>query len=135
MINAKADGEPYRTWFSNGQCNGFADTTLDKGGQNAGFRPHDLLEAALACCANMTAQMYAEKNRINLRAVHTRVRLNRDSTDETVFEIQADFDGDLTSNELQQLQSAVQNCPVRRTLSRSIRFEEADLNVDQRRRD
>jgi len=126
MIHAKTNGEPYRIWFSNGQHEGLADATRDKGGQNAGFRPHDLLEAALACCVTMTAQMFAEKSGIPLRAVHTTVRLNRELANETVFEVQAEFDGDLTSGQIQQLQTAIQNCPVRKTLSRSIRFDEPD---------
>lgn len=126
MIHAKTDGESYRTRFGNGQHECFADTTPDKGGQNAGFRPHDLLEAALACCVTMTAQMFAKKNKIPLRAVHTTVRLNRESANETMFEVQAEFDGDLTSEQIQRLRTAIQNCPVRKTLSRPIRFDEAD---------
>jgi putative redox protein len=85
----------------------------------------DLLEAALACCVTMTAQMFAEKRRIHLRAVRTTVRLNREQANETVFEVKAEFDGELTAEQIEQLQTAIQNCSVRRTLSKSIRFDEA----------
>ena len=39
-----------------------SDNTPDKGGKGAGFRPHELLEAALACCMNMSVRMYAESH-------------------------------------------------------------------------
>jgi putative redox protein len=124
MIKTRSDGAPYRTWFSNGEQEAFADTTADKGGQNAGFRPHDLLEAALACCVTITAQMFAERHGIPLRQVRAVVRLNREQANEPIFEVKMDFDGDLTSKQIEQLQAAVQSCPVRKTLSNSIRFAE-----------
>jgi putative redox protein len=124
MIKTRSDGAAYRTWFSNGEHEAFADTTPDKGGQNAGFRPHDLLEAALACCVTITAQMFAEKHGIPVRQVRAIVRLNREQAIEPTFEVKMDFDGELTSKQIEQLQVVVQSCPVRKTLSNSIRFAE-----------
>ena len=125
MIHTKSTGVPYRIWFSNGYHEGFADTTSDKGGRNAGFRPHDLLEAALASCITMTAQMFAERNGMALREVRATVRLNRELPDNTVFEVETDFVGDLSSEEIERLRSAVQACPVRKTLSKAIAFSES----------
>jgi len=50
MIQASSQPERYRTAFTNGGQTALADTTADKGGGGAGFRPHELLEAALASC-------------------------------------------------------------------------------------
>lgn len=50
MIETESRSEPYATRFSDGVQEALADTTADKGGGGAGFRPHDLLEAALATC-------------------------------------------------------------------------------------
>lgn len=124
MIQTKSNGAPYRTWFSNGEHGAFADTTPDNGGQNAGFRPHDLLEAALACCVTITAQMFAQRHGIPLRQVRAVVRLNREQASEPTFEVKMDFDGELTEKQIEQLQVAVQSCPVRKTLSNGIRFAE-----------
>jgi putative redox protein len=128
MIEAKSQYEPYRIWFTNGQHEAFADATTEKGGQNAGFRPHDLLQAALACCITMTARMFAEEHAIPLRQARAIVHLTREQ-DETIFEVKTEFDGDLTVEQLERLQAAIRACPVRKTLSRSIRFVEPSVRL------
>ncbi|MDD4896469.1 MAG: OsmC family protein, partial [Atribacterota bacterium] len=42
----------------------FSDTTRDKGGSEEGIRPHELLEAALASCLNITIRMTLDNLRI-----------------------------------------------------------------------
>jgi len=64
MICATSESIPFQTRFSDGEHEGLADTTADKGGGNSGFRPHDLLAAAVASCINMTVRMYAERHAI-----------------------------------------------------------------------
>jgi hypothetical protein len=58
MVRAESAGPPYLTSFTNGVHRGSADNAADKGGQGNGFRPHELLEAALASCMNMWLRMY-----------------------------------------------------------------------------
>jgi putative redox protein len=125
MIETKSEGLRYRVQFTDGQHVGFADTTADKGGQNTGFRPHDLLEAALACCITMSLEMFAERHAIPMQHVRTIVQLNRGSADQTIFEIRTEFDGNLTEEQTSQLRAAAQSCPVRKTLAKAIRFQEA----------
>ena len=122
MINSQSEGAPYRIRFSDGQHEGFADTDATKGGKNKGFRPHELLEAALACCITMTAEMFAEQHGIPLCQAKTMVRLNRLSAHETIFEIKYEFDGDLTTEQTERLRTAARACPVSKTLSKAIRF-------------
>jgi len=122
MIKSKSEHEPYLTWFTDGQHECLSDTTADKGGKNAGFRPHDLLEAALACCITMTARMFAERRGIPLRQVRTTVQLNRENANETILEVETEFDGELSAEQLEQLKAATRACPVRKTLSKPIRF-------------
>ena len=50
MITAQPRDTRYQPWISNGEHQTLADTPADKGGSNSGFRPHDLLEAALESC-------------------------------------------------------------------------------------
>jgi putative redox protein len=73
MISSTSDSPRYRTRFSDGTHEGIADTTADKGGNNGAFRPHGLLEAALATCVNMAVQMYADAHAIPLAGVTTMV--------------------------------------------------------------
>lgn len=123
MIRATGESTRYHTRFSDGEHEGIADTTADKGGQHAGFRPHDLLEAALAACVSMTVRMYADHHAIPLRGVTTKVNLDRSHPDEAVFCYDVDLDGELTPEQQDKLLHAAKACPVRRTLSKRIRFE------------
>lgn len=115
--------EPYATRFSNGTWEAVADTTADKGGRGAGFRPHDLLEAALATCVNMTVRMYAAHHGIPVERVTTRVELDRSQPDTARFRYSFAAAGALTDAQREQLQRAAAACPVRRTLSRRIVFD------------
>jgi len=125
MISATSEQPSYCTSFSNGTHQAFSDTTPDKGGRASGFRPHELLEAALACCVNMTVRMYAENHAVPLDSVTTRVTLER-GPDHSVFRYEAEFHGDrLTPDQRSKLLEIAAACPVRRTLSKAIRFEAA----------
>lgn len=123
MIVSKSEMPRYLTGFSDGFHEAASDTTADKGRGNAGFRPHDLLEAALATCVNMSVRMFAEKRAMPLRAVKTKVRLDRSMPDEVVFQYHVDLEGELSITQKEELLRAAAACPVRRTLSKQIRFE------------
>jgi len=85
MISTINEAPPYRVRFTDGRHSASADTTPDKGGGESGFRPHDLLEAALATCMSMTATMYAVKHAIPLTWVLTKVTLDRSGSEPVVF--------------------------------------------------
>lgn len=125
MVVSKGEEPRYRTSFSNGSHAAFSDTTEEKGGQSSGFRPHELLEAALACCMNTSLRMYADRHGISLQGASTQVRLNRDRPDETVFEYEIELAGPLTGDERNRLMQVAETCPVRRTLSRKLSFRVA----------
>jgi putative redox protein len=122
MIEASSEQTRYRTRFSNGTASADSDTTPDKGGSGSGFRPHDLLEAALATCVTMMVRMYADNHGIPLDQVTTSVHLDRDNPDETVFRYDIHLDGALSQEQRERLLRAATTCPVRRTLSKRIRF-------------
>jgi putative redox protein len=122
MICATSESRRYRTRFSDGRHEAFSDATADKGGEHSGFRPHDLLEAALASCVNMAVRMYADNHGIPLRGVTTNVSLDRTRPDEVVFQYEVGLDGELTPEQQDRLLHAASACPVRRTLSKRIAF-------------
>lgn len=126
MISAQSELTRYRTTFSNGEHEGLADVGVDDGGGNCGFQPHDLLEAALATCVNMTVRMYAERHAIPLQGVTTKVSLDRTLPDETIFRYEVELDGDLTAEQREKLAYAARACPVRKTLSKKIGFESVE---------
>ena len=123
MITAKSQDQNYRVEFTDGLHTGVADVKEDKGGGNSGFRPHDLLEAALATCLNMWLRMYADEHGLSVARIETTVSLDRSLTDQVVFNYSVDISGSLSSAERQLLVSAAQSCPVRTTLSKKLTIQ------------
>jgi putative redox protein len=102
------------------------DTTKDKGGTGAYIRPHELLEAALAACMNISIRMEALKNNIKLDDVETKVELNRTDPAKSIFEYSFKLNSDPKNDGevLGNFKNALQHCAVRKTLSKEIVFVE-----------
>ena len=123
MIKTTSETMQYQTRFTNGQAVSFSDTTMDKGGSETGFRPHELLEAALATCMNMSLRMHAKKWSIPLTEVSTTVKLDRSNPDEVVFDYTVEFEGPISEADRRRLSEALRSCPVRQTLSKRLTFK------------
>jgi putative redox protein len=121
MIRADSQSANYHTAFTNGTHRSTSDTTPHTGGGNLGFRPHELLEAALATCMNMTLRMAADKQGIPLSSVSVTVSLNREEPGKPVFEYSVELGGALSEAQRSRLLLAVDTCPVRNTLSHPLR--------------
>ncbi|HVP18542.1 MAG TPA: OsmC family protein [Spirochaetia bacterium] len=122
MVIASSEANPYLTRFSNGKQTTYADTTPDKGGGDLGFRPHELLEAALATCMNMHIRMYAASKGIEPGEVCTTVTLDRNSPSEAVFNYSIELSGQLDDEQRNKLLEIAESCPVHRTLSKRFSF-------------
>jgi len=123
MIHADSQPDPFLTRFTNGDQIASSDTTVDKGGGSRGFRPHELLEAALATCMNMTLRMSAQKLDLPLSGASVSVSLNREQPESPTFVYRIQLHGSLTDEQRRELLARVENCPVRTTLSKGLRFE------------
>src|SRR5580658_9505885 len=121
MIHADSQPDPFLTRFTNGEQIASSDTTPDKGGGSRGFRPHELLEAALATCMNMSIRMYAQKHEIPLAGASVIVSLNRSTPEGPTFVYRIELHGSLSDMQKGRLLSSVEHCPVRTTLSKSLR--------------
>jgi putative redox protein len=124
MIKSTSERASYQTSFTNGQDVSMADTASDKGGSGGGFRPDELLEAALAISMNITLRMFAEKHSIPLTSVSTTVKLDLTYPDEAIFNYSLDLTGSLSENDRQLLAEAARSCPVRQTLSKKLSFHD-----------
>jgi len=120
MIVASSEHAHYRTSFTNGAQVAYADTTVEKGGGEAGFRPHELLEASLACCVNIWLRMYADAHGVPLQNVVTRVALDRSAPGVAAFKCAVELDGPLTALQREKLLAVADSCPVSRTLGRNV---------------
>lgn len=128
MVRTQSADQDYQVLFTNGTHFGVADTTEDKGGNNSGLGPHDLLEAAFASCLNIWVRMYAANHGLPPPGVETRVFLDRSHPDEVVFEYDVTITGELSGLEKSRLLQVAQSCPVHRTLSKKISFKPVKLD-------
>ena len=94
-----------------------------KGGQGAGFGPHELLEASLACCVNMWIRMQADQLGIPVGPIAVTVSLKRDLPQEALYEYTVKLEGALSEDQRATLLQAADNCPVRRTLLKKLSFQ------------
>ena len=123
MIIATSEDPVYRTPFSDGEHHAVADTTKEKGGNDSGFWPHTLLEAALATCINITLRKYADKHAIPLSNTATKVKLDRSRPDEVIFGYEVELQGNLTEPQQEALLKVAGDCPVKQTLLKRISFK------------
>jgi putative redox protein len=92
-----------------------SDEETERGGEDSGPGPHELLLAALASCTSMTLKVYAERKGWPLRNVHVTVE---GATTDAGFVIarQLTFDGDLDAEQRARLLAIADKCPVHKTL-------------------
>ena len=126
----------YRINITNGTHSWRADEPVDKGGDNTGPNPYDLLLGALAACTTITLSMYAKRKNIDISSLsveysHEKVHADDckqcddarsgmvDRVTSRIF-IDGDFD-DATRRRLEQI---AQRCPVHKTLENGIVFDE-----------
>ncbi len=92
-----------------------SDEEVEKGGEDTGATPHELLLAALGSCTAMTLKVYAERKGWPLRDVH--VTLNGAGVDGGyLISRQVTIDGDLDTEQRQRLIEIADKCPVHKTL-------------------
>lgn len=128
MIESTSLEEPRQCRFSNGDVGQVADTSPEHGGSNAGIRPHELLEASLATCMNMTVRMVADREGFELEAVETTARLDR-SGDQERIQCEVAFEG-VDDREADRLLGAARQPPVHETLMGGV---EIDVELQQNR--
>lgn len=92
-----------------------SDEERDKGGEDTGASPHELLLASLGACTAMTLKVYAERKAWPLKDV--RVTLNGSHVDGGfVITRHLAIEGDLDDEQRQRLAEIADKCPVHKTL-------------------
>jgi putative redox protein len=96
-----------------------SDEEVEKGGEDTGLTPHELLLAALGSCTAMTLKVYAGRKGWPVR--HVRVVLSgANAAGGYVITRQVAIEGDLDAEQRQRLIEIADKCPVHKTLSGSI---------------
>lgn len=99
-----------------------ADVSKDKGGEEAGPDPHELLLGALGACTSMTLQMYAKRKGWNLKSVEIDLTEeeveSKDNASKSVKITRTiHLEGDLTQEQVDQLKIVADKCPIHKILS------------------
>lgn len=95
-----------------------ADEPEDKGGDDNGPVPTELLAAALASCTAITVEMYADRKGWDLSEL--RVSVTQEVHPETKvrsFEVNLHLPGGLSEEQTQRVRQIAAKCPVHRALA------------------
>ncbi len=123
-VNAQIGLEHFAVSISAGTNTLIADEPFDKGGQDKGFSPSELLLASLGACTSATLRIYADHKQINLESVQVHLELERDEeNDATLITRNITVTGNLTNEEKQKLLTIANKCPVHKILTSTIRIE------------
>ena len=98
-----------------------SDEPAERGGQDAGPAPHELLCAALAACTAITLRMYAERKTWPLREAHVQVHLRIEGSDRLI-DRRLRLEGDLDSAQRARLADIAERTPVTLTLKQGARI-------------
>lgn len=126
MVKTTSSTTRYQTAVTNGRTETSADTVKEHVGGTAGFRPHELLEAALASCMNISVRLKADELGLALAAVRTEVSLDRTVPGKAVYRYSLQIDGQLTAEQRAILEEAASRGAVSQTLRRQPSLQRVD---------
>lgn len=114
--------EIYKTTLTSASGNTLiSDEPLDKGGQDLGFSPKELLTAALAACTTITLRMYANHKQWDLKEINIKVELDWDKDNHKTTIIRSlDLTGNLDDEQRKRLLQIANSCPVHKILTNPI---------------
>jgi putative redox protein len=126
MVRTTSDAAKYRTIVTNGRVDTRADTMKGSVGSFDGFRPHELLEAAVAACMNISARLKADAMGLGPVDLATEVSLDRSRAGWAVFRCRVRVGGALTQDQRAAIKDAAFHCAVCQTLLRECAVTEDD---------
>jgi putative redox protein len=101
------------------------DEPPDKGGDDAGPTPQELLAASLASCTAITLEMYARRKGWDVGPVEVECEYTTpERGTPTQFSLVLRLRSDCTEDQLERLKTIAAKCPVHRTLHGHVTFEE-----------
>jgi putative redox protein len=102
-----------------------ADEPLEKGGQDDGPDPQELLAGSLAACTAITMEMYARRKGWDIGQVEVQCEYTpADRGSPTKFNLTLRFPGSLDPDQVKLLAVVAAKCPVHRTLEGEVTFEQ-----------
>ncbi|MCQ4034316.1 OsmC family protein [Kaistella montana] len=121
-VKAILGTDKFYTEVTAGENKIITDEPLEKGGQNKGFNPFEILATSLASCTAATLRMYIDRKGWDVPKIDVEVELeNYPQTKNAVFTRNISFEGaDLDEDQLQRLQTIAEACPVHKIFHGNI---------------
>ncbi|WP_182921546.1 OsmC family protein [Pedobacter planticolens] len=119
-IKASIGTEPYLIEIKSPTGNiVIADEPLEKGGQDKGFSPKELLASSLGACTCATVRMYAERKAWELERIDVNVELVEEEG-QTKFIRKIELIGELDEQQRTRLLNVANACPIHKILTHTI---------------
>ncbi|MXS70684.1 OsmC family peroxiredoxin [Flavobacteriaceae bacterium W22] len=124
-VKASLGTTKYYTEVVAGDNHLITDEPLDKGGQNKGFNPFEILATSLASCTAATLRMYIDRKEWEVEKIDVEVELeNFPLTKLAVFKRNISFDGShLIEEQLKRLHAIADACPIHKILTNEIEIQ------------
>ncbi|GAB0157144.1 OsmC family protein [Chryseobacterium sp. Alg-005] len=121
-VKASLGKTKYYTEVIAGENQLITDEPVDKGGQNKGFNPFEILATSLASCTAATLRMYIDRKEWDVEKINVEVDLeNFPITKLAVFKRDISFEGtNLDAEQLKRLHTIADACPVHKMLTNEI---------------
>ena len=122
--------------LSNGRHQWTADEPIDVGGTDSGPNPYELLLGSLAACTCVTISMYCRHKGMTLHSIRAAYEFSNVHADDCkdcedaekgfIERITSNIDirGDFDDAQRKRLAQIVGRCPVHKTLSRGVTFDD-----------
>jgi putative redox protein len=102
------------------------DEPSDKGGEDSGPSPQEMLAASLAACTAITMEMYAKRKGWDVGDVEVSCDYTpAERGCPTRFNLVMRFPDSMSDEQMERLRVIAAKCPIHRTLEGEVMFEEA----------
>jgi putative redox protein len=102
-----------------------ADEPMDKGGEDTGPSPQELLAASLASCTAITMEMYAKRKGWDVGDVEVACEYTpAERGSPTRFNLVMRFPDSMDEERVERLRVIAAKCPIHRTLEGEVMFDE-----------
>lgn len=124
-VKASLGTTKYYTEVVAGENHLITDEPVDKGGQNKGFNPFEILATSLASCTAATLRMYIDRKEWKVEKIDVEVELeNFPITKLAVFKRNISFEeSDLSEEQIKRLYTIADACPVHKMLTNTIEIQ------------